>query len=355
MRLSAGLPAGVSALLFDEARRRRELEADLVATLEAGDFREVILPVLDYYEPYAPLLTRSARGELYRFADRDGQMLALRGDFTPMLARLLAPRFDAWHADEGEPLRVYYRGDVVRHQEARPGRLREYYQLGVELIDAEGTESERQRADEEALTLFIELVDRALGSSLKTAGPLRLVLGFAGALDDLLRQVPDLSPHDLAAALIRRDREVARAAGEDFLSIVETGVPRNAEALGGAAVRFEQLMTLCEALGPRVKEGRLELSVDLAEYATNTLAADLVFEDSAWTYYDGIVFRAYPPASAAPIGQGGRYDRLFHTLECKVAAVGFSIGLDRILQLSGRSNRSHEGASQETARLGEPR
>ena len=110
MRLSSTLPAGVSALFFESAARLRRLEALLADELEARDFREAVLPMLDYFAPYEPLLPPAARAELYRFADRDGELLALRSDFTPMLARLLAPHLEGLAL----PLRLFYRGEVVR-------------------------------------------------------------------------------------------------------------------------------------------------------------------------------------------------------------------------------------------------
>lgn len=118
MRVSAALPAGVAALFFEAAAERRRLEGQLAAVLEAAGYGEVLLPILDYFEPYEPLLGAAARGRLYRFVDRGGEVLALRADFTPMLARLLAPRL----AHLPLPLRLFYRGDVVRQQEDRSGR-----------------------------------------------------------------------------------------------------------------------------------------------------------------------------------------------------------------------------------------
>ena len=63
----------------------------------------------------------------------DGNMmmvLALRADFTPMLARLIVPRLSSLEL----PLRLFYRGDVLRYQEEHAGRQREFYQLGAEIV-----------------------------------------------------------------------------------------------------------------------------------------------------------------------------------------------------------------------------
>lgn len=329
MRVSAGLPHGVTGILFEEARERRRLEAAFVEELQDAGYSEVILPILDYSEPYEPLLTASTREQLYRFVDRDGELLVLRADFTPLLARLLAPRLGTLEL----PLRAFYRGDVVRHQEVRPGRLREYYAVGAELLGGD-----RETADGEILRLFVRLVSRA------RIGPMRVVLGFAGALDELLgRASADGSAGAsvgggaaMAAAISRRDRQAARRGEAALVEVVEQGVPRHAESLGPvASKRLERLLALARRLGGELAEEGVELAVDLAEFAANTLRPELEVPGSMWTYYDGIVFRAYHAESGREVARGGRYDRLFEALGADVPAVGFSLGVDGLVQISG--------------------
>lgn len=340
MRISAALPHGVTALLFEAASRRRELEKRLVDLLEAGGFAEVVLPILDYLEPYQAVLTPEARGELYQLIDRDGEVLALRADFTPLLARMVAPRVDSLEL----PTKAFYRGDVVRFQEERAGRLREFYQLGAELLGAPGPE-----ADEEILALFLELA---------TAGHERtvdVVLGDARALERPLARFAAQSgdARELAAALARRDRDALRAAGvPELLAIAERGVPDDpAASLGeGAAAGLERLHDLARRLGERFPRARLV--VDLAEFAplaappAGTVGSAAgrglalgVETEATWerSYYDGLVFRAYLGPSALPVGGGGRYDRLFRLLGADLPAVGFSLGLDRLIEgIDGR-------------------
>ncbi|HEX3557321.1 MAG TPA: ATP phosphoribosyltransferase regulatory subunit [Thermoanaerobaculia bacterium] len=319
MRVSAALPTGVAALLFESARRRRDAEDRLVARLRQAGYAEVILPILDYLEPYDSLLTTASRGELYRFVDRDGELLALRADFTPMLARLLAPRLESLVL----PLRLYYRGDVVRYQEERAGRAREFYQLGAELLGLPGEAAER-----EVLRLFLELAT-ALGG-----GSLQLVLGFAGALDRLLLATAD--PAALAAAVARRERSAVRRASPTLLAVVENGLPERPEDLGpDAAARLHGLLALRDELAASFPQALL--TIDLAEFACNSLDPRM----SAGTtegerpYYDGVVFHAYASPAALPVGGGGRYDRLFRALGAEVPAVGFSLSLERLLEASG--------------------
>ncbi len=319
MRVSAALPTGVAALLFESARRRRGAEERLVARLEEAGYAEVILPILDYLEPYESLLTPATRGELYRFVDRDGELLALRADFTPMLARLLAPRLASLEL----PLRLYYRGDVIRYQEERAGRAREFYQLGAELLGLAG-----ERAEREVLRLFLELAT-AGGSG----GGLQVVLGFAGALDELLLAAGVDDPGRLASAVARRERGEVRRAGSTLLAVVENGVPDQPEELGGeAADRLRGLYALRDELAADFP-GAL-LTIDLAEFAQSNLDPLLAGGEGDRPYYDGLVFHAYAGPAALPVGGGGRYDRLFRALGAEVPAAGFSLSLERLLEAS---------------------
>lgn len=315
MRISAALPTGVAALLFESARRRRDAEKTLVTLLREAGYAEVILPILDYMEPYERLLTPAARGELYRFIDRDGELLALRADFTPMLARLLAPRL----ASLDLPLRLFYRGDVIRFEEERAGRQREFYQVGAELLGVPDEAGER-----EALRLFLETATAVGG------GSLQVVLGFAGALDRLLLAAgPD--PARLAAAVARRERSEVRRSCGALLAIVENGLPDRLEDLGEeAAGRLRGLLALRDEMAERFP-GVL-LTVDLAEFAPHGLDPRLAAATGERPYYDGLVFHAFAGAAAVPVGGGGRYDRLFHALGAPVPAVGFSLSLERLLE-----------------------
>jgi ATP phosphoribosyltransferase regulatory subunit len=315
LRISAALPTGVTALLFEAARDRRVLEEGLVGSLEAAGYSEVILPIVDYLDPYEPFLSTAARGELYRLIDRDGELLALRADFTPLLARLLAPRLPALSL----PLRLYYRGDVVRYQEERAGREREFYQVGAELLGVPGDAGEA-----EILRLFVGAL--AAGR----ARPVRVVLGFAGALDRFYRE--SIEPAALAGAVYRRERgsRLPRALRE----VIADGVPADSGALGPeAADRLARLSELALELAGAFTG--VEVAVDLAEFAQVSSDPALAAQLGDRAYYDGVVFRGYAGPRGIPVGGGGRYDRLFSALGSPVPAVGFSLGLDRLL--SGRT------------------
>lgn len=322
MKVSAALPTGVAALLFESAKRRRGIEQRLVVRLIEAGYSEAILPILDYLEPYESLLTPASRGELYRFIDRDGEQLALRADFTPMLARLLAPRLHSMPL----PLRLFYRGDVIRYEEERAGRQREFYQLGGELLGVPGEPGER-----EVLQLFLDAL------SVSGAGvdrPVQVVLGLAGCLDGLLLGCGAADPAALASAVARRERSEVRRVCPELVPIVEVGLPEHPEDLGETeGRRLRGLLELRDELAGLFP--RVDLLVDLAEFAGHGIDPRIlgrVAGQGDRSYYDGLVFRAFAGPSALPVGGGGRYDRMFRALGAEVPAAGFSVSVDRLLE-----------------------
>lgn len=140
-------PTGTRPLLIEETARRRGVESRVVALLEQARFAEVVLPIIDFAEPYAGVAGAASPRQSYRFTDRDGELVAVRSDFTPMLARALAPALD-----RNLPLRVFYRGDVIRCEASRLGANRELFQVGAELVGDPSPE-----ADLEMLRLALQV------------------------------------------------------------------------------------------------------------------------------------------------------------------------------------------------------
>lgn len=142
-------PTGARPLLIEETARRRRIESRFVDVLENAGFAEVVLPIIDFAEPYAGITDRNAARQSYRFTDREGELVAIRSDFTPMVARALAPVIEK----TALPLRVFYRGDVIRCAASRLGTNRELFQIGAELVGDASVD-----ADIEVLQLVASIV-----------------------------------------------------------------------------------------------------------------------------------------------------------------------------------------------------
>ena len=145
----AAPPHGTQDLLFEGARRLRRCEAALARVFEERGFAEVIPPALESAEVFALASPHGETGAL-RAVDRHGHLLALRADFTAQVARIAATRLA-----RVSPLRLYYRGSVVREAAAETGAARERLQAGCELVGVEGPEGDAEILDLAARSLHV--------------------------------------------------------------------------------------------------------------------------------------------------------------------------------------------------------
>jgi len=85
----------------------------------------------------------------YTFTDRGGREVALRPEMTPTVARMVAAR----RRELGFPLRLYSIPNVFRYERPQRGRLREHWQLNVDLFG-----SRSAAADAEVIMVAHELM-----------------------------------------------------------------------------------------------------------------------------------------------------------------------------------------------------
>jgi len=317
-RPDPNLPRGVQAFLFDSAERRRRAEESVARTLIAAGLREVILPVLDYASPYEGV-TVEGDEHVYRFMDREGQMLALRADFTPMAARVVAPRLGRLT----EPVELFYRGDVVRDEASGVGRPREFAQVGAERYgDASFA------ADERMLGLLLSCLAEI------PAERLRITLGYAGLLDKLLAAA--------APALVRRDGSRLRALSAACRERRVNGADDALRAEGASADAAREIArALLVGFDPASKLFALPILARAADELARASAlaraarpGASVVVDLAGTptapYYSGLTVSVDALGVASPLAGGGRYDNLLARFGAPAAAFGFSIGVEAL-------------------------
>ncbi len=312
------LPRGVQAFLFEAAARRRRAEESVVSRLLAAGLPEVILPVLDYADPYRGV-TAEGDERLYRFIDREGETLALRADFTPMAARVVAPRLDPGAG----PVSLFYRGDGVRDEPSGVGRAREFAQVGAERYGDSSF-----AADEEMLALALACL-----SDVPTER-LRVTVGFASLLPQLLASAaPDLTRGDGAG--LREAEEEARRRRVTSLERRLRGAGACPEAAGEIARSllsgFDPASPLFSA--PVLRRGaEALLRASAAARAARpgiSVVADLAGTPST-PYYTGLTFGIDAAGAAAPLASGGRYDRLLGRFGAAMPALGFCVGLEAL-------------------------
>ena len=89
-------------------------------------------PPLEPLELYTKKSGDEIVGQLYNFVDKGGREVALRPEMTPTVARMVAARANALR----KPVRWFSMPQLFRYERQQKGRLREHFQLNVDLFGA---------------------------------------------------------------------------------------------------------------------------------------------------------------------------------------------------------------------------
>jgi ATP phosphoribosyltransferase regulatory subunit len=319
----AQIPAGVQCFVGEEARRRRRIEETTIGVFEGWDYEEIIPPLFDYADVFT---SESLSARTYSFVGRDGSVLALRPDFTSLLAKIAAGRL----RDRPTPIRLYYSGEVVRYEPPKAGRQSELFQMGLEHLGGDP-----RSADAEVLTIAAECLDR-LGVS-----GFVLTLGHVGVFTGLL-EGSDLEParlEDLRDRVEAKDAQGIRRAlsGVDLPQDRREALERLATLAGGPDVLLDAAEVVADCPAAAEALGELRTVWEALDRAGlgSCLAVDLG-EVRGLDYYTGLVFRVFAPGLGFEVGGGGRYDTLLGRFGRPLPAVGFMLGLDRVALLLAR-------------------
>jgi ATP phosphoribosyltransferase regulatory subunit len=319
------LPYGVRDYLPEAARRRRGIAEGLLGEFERWGYRRIITPMFEYEAVLGRGLGRATRAQAVRFVEpTSGEVVALRPDITPQVARLVATRL----AGEPGPLRLTYEGSVVRLGGSAEGQ-RELFQAGVELVDMPAP-----AGDAEVIALA--------GAALEAAGLRRYTIDLAeiSVVRAALGGIAPAALGPLERAVAKKDvEEVERQASALDLG---PGRRRLLAALpslyGGPEVldRAQGLLAEVEDEGARTGLAglaavvRLLLQMDPGWEAR--LAIDLG-EVRGFDYYTGLRFQGYAPGVGAPLISGGRYDHLIERYgRRRGGAAGFAVDVERVAE-----------------------
>jgi len=306
---------GMNDILPDEAEFWELFEDTIRSWLKVYGYRPIRMPIV---EP-TPLFKRAigevtdiVEKEMYSFIDSlNGEPLTLRPEGTAGCVRAVIQH----NLIARQPQRLYYFGQMFRHERPQKGRYRQFHQVGVEAlgyagpdIDAEmilmgarlwgdlgldgielqinslGQPEERAQHRAALITYFeenAELLDEEAKRRLH-ANPLRILDTKNPAMQDLCTAAPKLIDY----------------LGDESLAHFE-GVQR---VLRDAGVPYK--------INPRLVRGLDYYNLTVFEWVTDRLGAQ------------------------GTVCAGGRYDGLVSQLGGKPApACGFAMGVERLIAL----------------------
>jgi len=322
------LPEGVDEILPEDARHLETLRRQLLDVFECWGFEKVVPPFIDYLDS---LLTGSAHDlnlQTFKLTDQlNGEMLGIRADMTPQVARI-----DAHRLENNQPSRLCYVGTTLHTRGDALDKTRIPMQIGAELFGHAGIDS-----DAEVVQLMLEVLAM---SGLKNV---HLDLGHVGIYRSLVEQADLNKEQELALfdVLQRKSHCELRELLESYkipeaMQAVFLALPK----LNGDKSVLESAQEIFSTAGEAVKKALAELFA-LAEtlhsyYPELTISFDLA-ELRGYHYHTGLVFSAFVPEMGKEIARGGRYDNIGQIFGRARPATGFSADLKKLAALTKES------------------
>ncbi len=317
------LPEGLHDVLPPQAAQEARLVETMLARFGANGFERVKPPLVEFDENLLSGFGAALADRTFRMVDPLSQrMLAVRPDITMQIARLALSRL----ANRPRPLRLSYRGEVLRVRGSQLRPERQFVQIGCETFGAL-----EPMADAELLLLAV----RALQA-----------VGITGVSVDLT--VPTLVPVLLDAldadaetrailhrAIDARDREAAARAGPAGQAIAHL-----LSASGRVETALAGLRNLALPDAAMADRDRLEAVVKLvrAREPALMLTVDLV-EQRGFEYQTGLSYALFARDVRGELGRGGRYRAgagLSQDRPDGEPAAGFTLYVDTLLRAAPR-------------------
>ncbi len=124
---------GTQDLLPAAMRRFRAVIGAARAITERYGYQEIATPIFEFTEVFArPIgeLTDIVMKEMYSFADKGGEEITLRPEYTAGIVRSILSN----GLTQSLPLRLFASGPMFRYERPQKGRFRQFHQIDVELI-----------------------------------------------------------------------------------------------------------------------------------------------------------------------------------------------------------------------------
>lgn len=307
---------GTSDLLPEEKARQNQVISCAAQTARHFGYADMATPIFEFTEVFSRPLGASSdvvAKETYCFADRGGAGLTLRPEGTAPVMRAVI----AGGLTQSLPLRWFYAGPMFRYERPQKGRMRQFHQIGCELIGSASplADAEIIACGAQILTELNVLSDTKL--HLNSLGDPQSRAAYREALVGYLEQYrADLSD-DSQRRLETNPLRILDSKSAEDKHILEDAPHLSDYLTAAARAHFEGVTAALDAAGiswhydPLLVRGLDYYSHTAFEFITSSLGAQ------------GTVLG------------GGRYDGLSETLGGPpLPAVGFAGGVERLALLT---------------------
>ncbi len=260
--------------------------------------------------------------EMYQFIDKGGNDVCMRPEGTAGVVRAFIQ--DKLDRRQNEKFKFYYYGAMFRYERPQKGRLREFHQFGCESF------GEDLVYEDFTIIQMVGDIFKSLGIDyrleINSLGCSRCMPPYRENLINFLNGCRDELCQDCNRRIETNPIRVLDCKNEKCKSLL-----RESPKL------IDNLCSSCSSDFNRLKE---LLDIANIEYSVNS---NLV---RGLDYYNKTAFEFVSSSigSQSAIAGGGRYDKLVEFVSGKsTPAVGFALGVERIMELVKMPNRERDG------------
>ena len=314
-------PEGVRDIYGKEYANKLAIQNILHKQIHLYGYQDIQTPTFEFFDVFGKEIGTTPAKDLFKFFDSDGNILCLRPDFTPSMARCAAKYF----VEEDLPLRLSYVGNTFSNTSLLQGKLKETTQMGAELMGDASVE-----ADGEMIAMLIDALQKT---------GLKQFQVSVGEIDYFKGICEDLSLSKEQESMIR-----GYISNKNFFAVKEY---LESEQISEEQIRtimaIEDLFGSVDMLEEAGKlsshplvQGAIERLKNLYEVLCAYQVEKYVSFDlgmlSSYQYYTGIIFKVYTIGIGDVVVKGGRYDKLLPYFGKNSPAIGFVIVIDDLMQ-----------------------
>jgi histidyl-tRNA synthetase len=250
--------------------------------------------------------------ETYTFEDRGGESITLRPEFTAAIVRSLISN----KLTQELPFKCFYAGPAFRYERPQKGRMRQFHQIGAELLGPSEQSADVEMIALAAQTLGVLGLKDAVTLELNSLGDAESRSNYRAALVQYLTQHVGKLSDDSKLRLERNP-----------LRILDSKDAGDREIIKGAPALHTHFTAVANEHFAAVKAGLDALGI------TYTVNDRLV---RGLDYYSHTVFEFTTDQLGAQgtVLAGGRYDGLVKLMGGpEIPGIGFAAGVERLVAL----------------------
>jgi len=311
-------PKGTRDILPEESYKWQYIEKKIGNLLGNYGFKEIRVPVFEYTELFQRGVgetTDVVQKEMYTFLDKGDRSITLRPEGT---AGAIRAYLENGLASRPSPLKLWYAMPMYRYENVQKGRLREFHQIGTELIG-----SDSFMADVEVILIgkriFKELGIDSIKVTLNSIGCPKC----RGEYQKILREFIGKNLNEYCDTCKGRFEK-------NPMRILDCKEKRCKELNVGAPKMIDYLCDECKEHFENVKNSLKSQGVEFEIDSSIVRGLD---------YYTKTVFEFVDEKTGLTVLGGGRYDGLVEELGgVYTPAVGFATGVERLLEMFENAN-----------------